>query len=1654
VYPDRVQYFDPSRRAWIGEHAFGSADVSRAYMHGGDVPVITSEQGNVWWIQQGAGAVAPLARYKLEADEITALASNYVIWRYTPDGVVFRCAAGEDGNYACQQHGPDPLIIDPTAVQRAFTWNEHEWLMTKDKLKVFDPRTNTAIGVDPRLASLSQAQWVRKQRDQLYFYRPGELVIARKLENNASLSISTFAASQVAMDEQGGLWGRFGGEWQLWQRDSFSSPIGAPDKVFVIEGRDPLGLDDAGLIYKLENGTFMSSDIRMPRQQVLSETQALLTDHQGGWWALTSDRIIRYRPTACKTYFTPLWSLFSSLQPSREISDTLDLSLAPTSPTSVMTCLVQSAALPLPAGVTFDNLEQVAAAQVLADALKLYLNGIEISVEQEKPGSYQLTTRSAPYRSPYEVADEWSALSSMVVTLPNGQKGYRAVGSIDLVDGALVARRGNRKELLTDSAFFSTHLIPLPNLDVGWLKWDRTEQRFMVETETGKLSLTQEELLIGDRFIFEEVEAILATSSGTYQAANQHGIWTYDHKGLPLDDPDILYQPVRLSSPISAAHGLFVTSEGLLAPGESTLDRSMKSTEITTGDVLIREDLVSGEVTSYYRTASGTLPATAEEGFIWDANRKGIAISSGQTLIQTDAGILPVDRLSDFDLGFEGLAISGGKLVSEGNQVYLQMDDRWARRSISGWRSGVTNPLANRLLVQDIRWTWSLNDGQLEVDLARNPLAFRAIWDNGFGFNFDEILGATTHADRLYVATPAFMEIAKSATELGSLSGNRLPPVDLTALEQWRVSPGTMELWYRVGDEVRRWDEERGRFVSVAPERAPWEYRRLVTNDILRFTWQDGAMTKEMHITTLKGDVRWAPFSFHNGRFPFDVVLSLASQNGSFYVGTRAGLQIIPATGSMALSNVQMVDIQLASWSQPIAVDWVGVPLESGSLIMAKDEDNCAQILPDGSFRACSQSRHLGERLRVQTPFWQWIQKPDGSVVANYRDTNGHLMTPEIDLRGGAFPHDLIAFAAQCGGESYSVWENGWVSRYPGQGFEISSTTQTYGPFSVGINRLVCVERSIHLPSQTIEPGLYTMGSDKEIYAWKLSGTRLESVISSAIIDALIVRADYPAIYESASLRLLPYDAQQQLIFEQRSSDNHWHNIPWESGRVLIDNWQNVLYANDHIWAATPAGLVPFDINSQDKVEIDPDHVVIIRDPVSATQGCEVTEIVAEDDEVLLRCNADSEEVFLGSLDTNIDRGAFKRYDHGDPFASKVLVGFDETEFWQWKMVDHTQGKPGSLQVTWRADNSSESGELVKMSAGRFTFDSINSLAFFDQERYIDVGTSAGWFQVPDSNFHLRSWQRPDSSFGLDPSQFVSVGLGWNEGQTHLCLENRQRNAFRLAMGRDPEPVEACLEHLGAAGIWRYDRDQRGLLIRSTYTLRQAASRELIDGRFEDDQVLGLPVTARDEAGPYYLVPTPIGVIRRERDRTNSNLLTISFPEDGETTISVLYMLDPQTPAYLHQNTLFGLENPSNTMSLTLNYPDEIVVTQLDDGPGGLLRVGGRMGDEKIWFLIEQGMGGSGLVNSIYAYPEDISFYQDNRASWPELQALIMQFRTERVDFTTMPRQQTLSRSLPGGFHLVSPILFKDKLLLIGRKNLLEINLSRVLRDLLPAADR
>lgn len=1258
---------------------------------------------------------------------------------------------------------------------------------------------------------------------------------------------------------------------------------------------------------------------------------------------------------------------------------------------------------------------------------------------------------------PGRIRNQWSKLESHIVRLPDGEEAYDPITQLIIDnDGRLIAQRPSGDSYLAQSAILNpdAHHLPDP-LDPGWLRWNRDSKTFTVKTPTTIKTMSPGEFIREGKLIFEEVNALVAFGPNRVHAANQYGIWNHTQQDLSLNDPGITFQPVQWRTPTGAAHGLFITPDSIYDINGNRAPPSRENHRVTIGDVIFTEQIRNTGIRGRIKQGPGFMDAFAARGFTWDQNKQGLAYTSTDLLVHSDAGIHPVKGYT----GFEPAPGRGRLYSQKANDIYFKSGQTWYKRQgPSNWTKGVGDPTDNRLIVDNNTWKWEMRNGIVDIRLKRDNYNFKLISTGaGLAFTSDLLQDAASVRNQLMVMTTAFFEKADSSAGLSGFQALRFPAQPAGRLQTIRDLEKGDTLVLNTGSQYYFWNNTTRRFEQSKRSDPPYGKRLLAKipnqDPRLRFTREpSGRVKKELKVTHVTGKDSWVPFNFWNRRFSIDVVTSIAARGEELYVGTRAGLQVYNSQSGTGLNDMTGWRQLRGPPGEPLApVEKVGIPADQPGIVMAYSVGECIEK-PAGAnrFRNCTGagSRRLKQRLRHQTDFWRFIDN-NGKLEGRYADQKGQFSSEIISIQQGHFPHDFIKDIAVHDGQVFTLWHNGWISRYNSLSIELDH------------------KKIVNYNMQSLQPqgfiigdqGLCIRGQGKRAWQYLASSKSWREITDPKIIAGLLEYVKEP-ILKHKRLRLrsnLPDDKKYSAIqnkppftFEHRGLDGQWRDLPWRGDGIEMDNWSSFLYLDNKLWAATSLGFVSYTISRKDKVPkviLDPDSFTVIEGPQKENQVLEITDIEAHGNTITLRCDSNSQLVFQGTLDGQTDRDVFKQLEghNKDPFAGKLLIPEDQNDFWEWRREGCKDFSPGRLEGKFH-------GEEVQLVGGRFAFDSINSIAFL-QEDQMEIGTDArGWYRVsvaPIANLHISNFQRPKVP-GINPVLVKEVRTSRDfEGETILGLRTTAEGFIRLGKQGITGKTNRFPQYLGSDGFWRYDKED-GEDKLSITTVKSSevgrAKRQMENGRFTDDIILGLPVSGIDQQGGHYLVPTEAGILRLDERLNPTDIYPkASLQSANGPAPRVLYM-DSRSKAkqalYLGQDGFHPIATPgANITGLKPLVSPGVVILAVEDGPQDFIRFRWQKEKQRGWTLIDttDPQKPAFYGNALYVHLKEYATVDESTRPWMQVR-----FFPGHMEFLRHGAEVPYKMDYPEPMEVLAAMVKGKQLLLIGKTNLWEINLEQV----------
>ena len=799
VLRDRIKYFDPEARLWSDSSLFSETIQSfeEAFGRG----VVVPSGGRTWYIANDTSAMPKtFIPYELDLiDQARALDDGGDGWRLTAAGEVMACSQGGT-EYSCAV-AQRPFLLDPAAVLQTFTWQDHLLFAFADELRAFESGQEASLPLEIARFTDITASLVYEEH-LLLFSRSNARVMMLDEQFNATFFEEV---DGFILDDEGRPWAQRNGIWHYYEAGSFQVPTTAANlpiteagiTLFALSETPISGIDTAGIPYRWENEVLQPGALPLPTEIDMNDVQ-LLVPNGTQWSVLTANQVhIVERGSCIVDAATPTVTPTSTPSPSSTPlptslpTPTATATASPTptpvnSPTPTATATASPTPTPTSTPVqepcliiaanTAVPLTEPVQAYWQDDAFTIVGPGGQVTtVALDDGGSYTVETVVNPTMIPTQPsANNWPLHRPNLVTLPDGQTAYDPVVSLETnAEGQLIARRSSGPtHLLAVRGVVPVQLVrPFtspPALDVGWLRWNRNADSFVVNTSAGTQSISKQAFIVGNELLFERAEALLARSTADVYTANEYGIWHFPSSDLNLNDA-ITYYPADLRTPIRAAHNQFLANAQAITVNQSGLGiTAAVDPTISIGDAVFTERVRFRRVDATVTINNSNEDAFVNGGLVWDVNRRGLAYEGNRLLILSDAGIHPLSHLELFDPGPNNLGRAGGILQSDARGgVYLfdEPESRWYQYDNTTWQSNVNNPHQNRVFFNNNTWQWSIQNDSLSINLHDSPTYNFGFLTNGFRFTSDQLLAATSWRNNLLVATDAFLEIESQPGE-------------------------------------------------------------------------------------------------------------------------------------------------------------------------------------------------------------------------------------------------------------------------------------------------------------------------------------------------------------------------------------------------------------------------------------------------------------------------------------------------------------------------------------------------------------------------------------------------------------------------------------------------------------------------------------------------------------------------------------------------------------------------------------------------------------------------------------------------------------------------------------------------------------------------
>jgi hypothetical protein len=1173
---------------------------------------------------------------------------------------------------------------------------------------------------------------------------------------------------------------------------------------------------------------------------------------------------------------------------------------------------------------------------------------------------------------------------------------------------------------------------PNPPLDVGWLKWDRSAQTFLVRTPERVIQYSKQDFVRQRRLLFEGVDAVRALGDGHWQTANAAGIWGFPDPDLNLNASSVQFWPVPWSGRIESTSGWFRVEGEEYATVDGWLDRRPASHMFEVGSVTFFKEVRKGMLALIRNIDAHETSAYTNGLFLWDSARKAISFSGNDVLLLSDAGLHSISTLASFDGGPPGNPETGDWLQSGPDlQARFLRGGRWYHRSSPGLWDPIAAGTSDAVVATYDGLEWIRRRGMITVEQSdgsrRTSLIARS---NGLGLISDRLLDAAPYQGEAFLVSEASVDIARLQDTNGSFAVvARLPTSRVDGIDRVAVS-GDERLFVKRGESVSSWNPRARSFDAVPPEANPYSRRVLAVVGPLRFTLQDGTVHPELQVEHFRNGRTWISVEPQDGRFPFDAVRFVAARNNRLMIGTAAGLQTYSDT-NLGLQNAKLFAF---GGAQAEPIDRIGEPCSAPGLLVACGSSGCFQESAGGTFAPTNQPDPLSCRIRARSALWSWTADANG-IAGRY------LLRPEprgsshsddlIELREGRFPHDDIQQVASFDSKIFTIWRGNHVGVHEGSSLAITAASRNH--VFADAARLVLISQPVpmaHNSEVDLAPALYVAEGPR---LWRYAKGAWLSITDPSEVETVADYEKNPPVLQRRRLRLVRSAPSNTLTFEMRMPGGDWTPLKWDDNenRPAIDVWQTIQVSDGTLWIATPAGLVA----RTGDWRFNPNTFRLIEG-VPGEAGRVITDLQIRGNEARLRYDGDSNAVYALNLDERQHPVRFAKLEGPDPFAGQ---SFDvDTRYWTWRLTGRIGDKPGSLVATWKE-------EPVRLDRGGFDFDTINSMAVFNGKLHLSTD-DRGWFELPPGSAAMEQLSRPTSP-AINPVDVLTVQSNRDPVQAALCLKDQAGDFVRLAPGGATARMQGCPVWAADAGFWRYLQDGATFSIVPRSQVSRAGERRLQDGRFSDEVVIGAPVGGVRDASVYTLVPTMAGVMSFDARGRTVDMRAPPFRGEGAPP-RTLQWLSGRTPAYLSEGALYDLQTdePRNAAWTFSTLPSGGTVEKLGGGPDRLLWADWSFTGRRHHIAIDPDSG-SVLVDEFPIDGRTLYAYLRRGLGYAQQDAWVrLRLKSGRIEAFSGAPGDPLVMPLDGSFQMLAGVPRRSRTILVGPHEILELNMERIAR--------
>ncbi|MCB0189461.1 MAG: hypothetical protein KDE31_34555, partial [Caldilineaceae bacterium] len=331
--------------------------------------IVVSEGQGKWWIAQSAGAQPTrFAEYTLPPTDTVFLDNSGVVWQLSGDGLLKRCTARNNRQYACTQSGPSPFWLEPSQIQQLLPWQQLLIFVTDTGLRAFDTEAHREVPLPEEALNFTGVQSAQIH-DTALLLRNAETLLVLQRQGNGSISAKLWPnVTDLIFDEHALPWLRTDEQWQVWNGNGFGPPPTAGNTksatmrtIFAANGIGATAVDQDLYPYVWEGNALRRVSAPIPSDLLTAESVALVHARDQSWWHLTNTELQRL---ALDTCYLPTPTPLPTATPTATTTPTALPTASPTvSPTS--------AATPTPVPTATVAADDVGSATVLSPTIAL-----------------------------------------------------------------------------------------------------------------------------------------------------------------------------------------------------------------------------------------------------------------------------------------------------------------------------------------------------------------------------------------------------------------------------------------------------------------------------------------------------------------------------------------------------------------------------------------------------------------------------------------------------------------------------------------------------------------------------------------------------------------------------------------------------------------------------------------------------------------------------------------------------------------------------------------------------------------------------------------------------------------------------------------------------------------------------------------------------------------------------------------------------------------------------------------------------------------------------------------------------------------------------------------------------------------------------------